>query len=171
MQRRTRTQDVKEQAIRGSELAWQLAGDKRFRRQLRSAIEHGTRASDRARSSLGLTGVLNRLVSDQALLTEVRRARRDLERAYGRLDAQRSRRRLRALALLALASLAAAPALRDRLPTAVGRLTKRGGAAPTPRRLEDLSKEELYARAQEAEISRRSEMSKDELIEALRARG
>ena len=39
-----------------------------------------------------------------------------------------------------------------------------------PRRLEDLTKEELYARAQEADIPGRSEMSKEQLAEALRAR-
>jgi hypothetical protein len=36
--------------------------------------------------------------------------------------------------------------------------------------LEDLTRDELYARAQEAEIPGRSEMSKDELVEALRAK-
>ena len=35
--------------------------------------------------------------------------------------------------------------------------------------LEELTKEELYARAQQAEIPGRSEMSKDELVDALRA--
>jgi DNA end-binding protein Ku len=37
-----------------------------------------------------------------------------------------------------------------------------------PRRLEDLTKEELYHRAREKDIPGRSNMSKDELIEALR---
>jgi hypothetical protein len=39
-----------------------------------------------------------------------------------------------------------------------------------PGSLEDLTRDELYARAQEAEIPGRSEMSKDELVEALRSR-
>ena len=38
-----------------------------------------------------------------------------------------------------------------------------------PSSLEDLTKEELYQRAQEADIPGRSEMSKDELIAALRS--
>lgn len=41
------------------------------------------------------------------------------------------------------------------------------GDAP-PQGLDALTKEELYERAQEADIAGRSEMSKDELIEALR---
>jgi hypothetical protein len=44
------------------------------------------------------------------------------------------------------------------------------GGGGQPGSLEDLSRDELYARAQEAEIPGRSEMSKDELVEALRAR-
>ena len=39
-----------------------------------------------------------------------------------------------------------------------------------PSALEDLTREELYARAQEAEIPGRSEMSKKQLVEALRAK-
>ena|SRR5437588_193913 len=37
-----------------------------------------------------------------------------------------------------------------------------------PRALDSLTKEELYHRAQKAEISGRSEMTKDQLIDALR---
>lgn len=47
-------------------------------------------------------------------------------------------------------------------------------AVPTPRRdessLDELTKEELYERAQAADIEGRSTMSKDELIRALKAR-
>jgi hypothetical protein len=45
-----------------------------------------------------------------------------------------------------------------------------GREDPSPRTLEDLTKEQLYTRAQQAEIPRRSEMSKEELIDALRAK-
>jgi hypothetical protein len=45
------------------------------------------------------------------------------------------------------------------------------GNGTPPRSLEDLTKEQLYARAQEAEIPGRSEMSKEELIDALRVKG
>ena len=44
--------------------------------------------------------------------------------------------------------------------------SKRGGEAPP---YEEWSKDELYERAQELEIDGRSDMSKDELIEALRS--
>jgi hypothetical protein len=38
-----------------------------------------------------------------------------------------------------------------------------------PPRLEELTKDELYERAREADIHGRSEMTKDELIRALRS--
>ncbi len=43
---------------------------------------------------------------------------------------------------------------------------ERGGSSPA---YEDWTKDELYERAQELDIDDRSEMTKDELIEALRA--
>jgi hypothetical protein len=48
---------------------------------------------------------------------------------------------------------------------------KNGKNGARPRALEDLTKEKLYARAQEADIPGRSDMSKEELIDALRVKG
>jgi hypothetical protein len=45
-----------------------------------------------------------------------------------------------------------------------------GTGKQRPRALDDLTKEELYARAQDAEVPGRSDMSKEELIAALRSR-
>src|SRR2546421_2874639 len=184
---RSRTQKLKENAVSGSELALQLAEDKNFRKRLLSAVKHSSEAGRRARRSLGLTGAIARLASDQALKTELRGARNDLQRAYGQLQARQRKQTLRRLTFLAgLASLAAVPQLRERITTVIGnapkhrqRLTdvaQRVSAAASdgrsrPRTLEDLTREELYARAQEADISGRSEMSKQQLVDALRAKG
>lgn len=43
-----------------------------------------------------------------------------------------------------------------------------GDTTRVPQRLEDRTKEQLYARAQELDISGRSQMTKDELIAAIR---
>jgi hypothetical protein len=52
---------------------------------------------------------------------------------------------------------------------AVGRNSAATPQANTgPRSLDDLTKDELYQRAQEADIPGRSEMTKDELVAALR---
>jgi DNA end-binding protein Ku len=56
---------------------------------------------------------------------------------------------------------------RSQVQRAAGR--KRGGSRE--RSLEELTKEELYERAQAADIEGRSTMSKDELVRALKARG
>ena len=56
-----------------------------------------------------------------------------------------------------------------------GRVRMRRQASSQARRddrsLEELTKEELYERAQAADIEGRSTMSKDELVRALKARG
>jgi len=166
---RRRGRKVKENIVNVSELAAELAQDKKFRRRLLSAIAHGSAAGGRAR--VGIRSAADRLMTDRQVLSELRAARDDLRRAYTRARAKKRARRFRKLTLLAgLASLLAVPQLRQRLK---GLLGKTGGVAELvrPSRLEDLTKDELYARAQEAEIAGRSEMSKEELISALRAQG
>ena len=182
---RSNAEKAKESALGASELALQLAQDKRFRKGLLSAIEHSTKTKRRARRGVGLAGTARRLAADQALQAELRNARKDLQQAYARLDAKRRGHRRRRITLLAgLASLAAVPQVRRRVSALIatassnrqGQATRNRADDPGkhdagPRRLEDLTKEELYARAQEAEIPGRSEMSKDQLIDALRAKG
>jgi hypothetical protein len=184
----SRKGSVKEQVGSAFALALRLAQDRKFRDRLFSAIEHGSAAGRRARRGLGLRGALAGLAADETLLRELRSARSDLEQAYGRLEAKRRTHKLRTfLVLAALASLVGVPQLRARLSTAFGKAFSKVPHRPwgvgnsdtrsfsddsqaRPRRLEDLTKEELYARAQEADIPGRSEMSKEQLVEALRAR-
>jgi hypothetical protein len=177
---------AKKRAAKASALALALAQDERFRKRLLSGIRHGFEAGRRMRSELGLSGAVARLATDETLLKELRRARGDLERAYGRLEAKRQTHKLRNLIVLGLlASLAGVPQVRARLVAAFAKASKvrqylpevgtLGTRSPSdsrarPRRLEDLTKEELYARAQEADIPGRSEMSKEQLVEVLRAR-
>ncbi len=185
MFRKGRSDRLKENAADASALALALAQDKRFRKRLLSAIAHGAEAGRRTRRGLGLTGAVARLAADQTLLRELRGARSDLQQAYGRLEAKRRSHKLRNLLVLgALAAVAGMPELRDRLWAALSKASKRvplpgaaesptrssSGDSKRPSRLEDLTREELYARAQEADIPGRSEMSKEQLIEALRAR-
>jgi hypothetical protein len=63
---------------------------------------------------------------------------------------------------------------RPALETGKEKAARARAAVPTPRRnepaLDELTKEELYERAQAADIEGRSTMSKDELIRALKAR-
>jgi Rho termination factor, N-terminal domain len=159
----------------------QLAQDKKFRKRLLSAIEHGSEAGHRTRHRLGVAGAVTRLAGDQPLLSELRGARNDLQYAYRRIEERRHRRKLGTFTLLALlAALPAAPQLRKRLERLRKKVRNTKPATETdnvgsdergrsrPSTLENLTKEELYARAQAADIPGRSEMSKEELIEALR---
>jgi hypothetical protein len=162
MFRRSRTERIKQNAINVSELALELARDRRFRKRLISALEHGSAAHRRVPRRPGLAETVQRLASDRALRGELRNAREDLQEAYARLDAKRRGHKLRTAALLAGAASAAGAvsAVRKRSSRPIGQ----------PRGLEDMTKDELYARAQAAEIPGRSEMSKEQLVAALRSK-
>jgi hypothetical protein len=172
MLRRSKTDRAKEHAVSAAELAFHLAQDRKFRKRLTSALGHGSAATRHARRGFGPLGNVIRLAQDETLARELKNARADLERAYGRLETQRrGRKRRRLILLAALAPLYRSNALRQKL-TAVAQKTpdaKPSAGHARPRSLEDLTKEELYQRAQEAEIAGRSDMTKDELVAALRA--
>jgi hypothetical protein len=187
MFRQSKTDKVKKVAISTSALAAHLAQDRRFRERLISALQHGTEAGRRTRRQLGLSGAARRFAADQALHAELKAARRDLERAYARVEAKRRGNRMRKLLLVTAAgTLAAVPRVRETVKAAVTKAPEGAGAVrdaagslgsyvpgrepSRPGSLDDLSKDELYARAQDADIPGRSEMSKDELIAALRSR-
>jgi len=176
---------IKARALSTSALALRLAQDRRFRKRLVSAVERGSAAGRRTRRSLGLTGAGTRLASDQALRADLRGARDDLQRAYERLDAKKRRHRLRRFIVLAgLTSLAGVPQIRKRAVSALsgaakhrwnrdderGRSAQSAGGSSRPRSLDEVTKEELDGRGQGAGISGRAEVSKDELVQALRAR-
>jgi hypothetical protein len=183
----SRKRTIKENALNASALALQLAQNRKFRKRLASAIKHSSEARNRTRRGLGLTGAVARLASDQALQRELRRARTDLQHAYNQAEATRRKRKLWKFTLLTvLGSLAAVPQMRERIRTII----KNAPQPPTPltnitdrlrpgdsdsdnsRRgsLEDLTRDELYERAQQADIPGRSEMSKQQLVDALRAK-
>lgn len=180
---RSGTASVRKNVRDAAELALQLAEDKKFQARLLSAAQHLTEAQRRVQRGRGLTGTARRLAADQALQSELRDARRDLQQAYAQVNAKRRGHRLRIAALAALASLGAVPQVRERVSALLRTATRNrrlqgvataavpGRDDARPNSLDDLTKEELYARAQEAEIPGRSEMSKDELVTALRAKG
>ena len=183
MKRRIRIQKLKENAPVALELAFQLAQDPEFRMRLSSALEHSKEVRRRLRSGRGIAGTARRLAADQALQAELQEARRDLQHAYALAGAKPHGARLRRITTLAaLASLAAVPEVRQRLAALLETASKNRqhlqgiatAAIPDnngrPSTLEDLTKEELYARAQKAEIPGRSDMSKEELVAALRAK-
>jgi hypothetical protein len=169
MFRRSKIEAVKGRAADASAVALQLAQDKKFRKQVISAASHGSAAARRTRRSLGLLGAATRLATDKKLAAELKSAGADLHRAYGRLGARAPRKRSRklrnSLLLMAAASVAGVPKIRGAVISAF----KKGRTSS--RNLDDLTKEQLYERAQQADIPGSAGMTKDELVAALRRQG
>jgi len=90
--RSSTTDQLKESAVNGKDLAAQLARDRTFRKQVVSAVTHGDRARRRARRNVGLVGVVSRLAADTELRDELDQMSRELRRAWRRVESKRSHR-------------------------------------------------------------------------------
>ena len=82
---------VREHAGSASELAAQLARDKKFRKQLSSAAKHGSRAKQRVVRQIGSLSLVRRLATDAELHAEVQQMTNDLQAAWERLQSKRDR--------------------------------------------------------------------------------
>jgi uncharacterized membrane protein len=117
----SKTDTVKDRAAAARELAAVLARDKRLRKQLIGAVQHGSRARRRARKQIGVVGIAARLATDAELRAEVQQMTRDLQAVLSRLQAKRPQsHRLRNTLLLVGVGGAAATALRKRGATNAG---------------------------------------------------
>jgi uncharacterized membrane protein len=115
---RSKTQAVKDNAASGTDLAVSLAQDKRFRKQLLSAIGHGAAARERAASRIGLVAAANRLATDKELRDELRQMTENLQKAWTRVEKKRShklRNFLIVVAGIGTAAAALAPKARKKV--------------------------------------------------------
>lgn len=87
---RSKTQAVKESAASGTDLAVSLAQDKKFRKQLLSAVGHGAAARQRAASRIGLVAAAQRLGTDKELRNELRQMIENLQNAWTQVEKKRS---------------------------------------------------------------------------------
>jgi hypothetical protein len=111
LDRSNTSQKLKENAVNASELAVQLAQDRKFRKRLLSAVRHSSEAGRRTRENLGMAGTVKRVVADQALQADLRGD--DLQQAYARIESKRSSHRLRNVILfVATAAAVAVPEVR-----------------------------------------------------------
>src|ERR671935_376854 len=92
MFKRSRTTELKAKAAGGKDLAVALAQDKKFRKQLLSAIRHGEFARRRAARKIGPVATVRRFAADQKLVDEVRRMTDHLQKAMTRAEKKRSHR-------------------------------------------------------------------------------
>jgi uncharacterized membrane protein len=134
--RNTKTQALKESAASVTELAASLARDKKFRKQLLSAVGHGTIARRRAASRIGFIAAVSRLAGDPKLRTELRRMTTSLEKAWTRVEKKRSHTLRNTLIVVAGAGAAAAVVTKGRK-LIRGRVTSAGSGSGTPRALEE----------------------------------
>jgi len=127
---RSKTQAVKENAASGTELAVSLAQDKRFRKQVLSALGHGATARQRAASRIGLVAAVHRLAADKELRSELRQMTTNLKNAWTQVEKKRSHKLRNVVIVVAgigTAVVAVAPQTRKKL-------SKLGvGSGTTPR--------------------------------------
>jgi uncharacterized membrane protein len=88
--RRTRTQALKGNAASARELGTSLAKDKKFRKELVSAVSHGTLARRRAARRIGFLAAVSRLASDPKVTRELRHMKKNIDRAWSRVEKKRS---------------------------------------------------------------------------------
>jgi uncharacterized membrane protein len=82
---------LREHAGAASELAAQLARDKKLGEQLSSAAKHGSRAKQRVVGHIGSLSLVRRLATDAELRAEVQQMTDDLQAAWERLQSKRNR--------------------------------------------------------------------------------
>ena len=114
MLRRTKSQALKESAASATDFATALAKDRKFRKELLSAISHGTIARRRAARRIGLVAAVTRLSADPKLRRELRKMTRNLENAWGRVERKRSHKLRNSLLVAVGVGGAAAAALKAR---------------------------------------------------------
>ena len=114
MFRRTRSQALKESAASATDFATALAKDRKFRKELLSAISHGTIARRRAARRIGLVAAVTRLGADPKLKREIRKMTRNLENAWGRIERKRSHNLRNSLLVAVGVGGAAAVAMKTR---------------------------------------------------------
>jgi uncharacterized membrane protein len=90
MFRRSKTEALKDTAGSQMDLAVQLARDKKFRKQVLSAVGHGASARSRAARRIGLLAVGSRLAADKELRREVRQMMDSFHQAWSRVEKKRS---------------------------------------------------------------------------------
>jgi uncharacterized membrane protein len=110
----SKTQAVKDHAASSKNFALALSRDKKFRKQLLSALGHGANAKRRASKGVGFIAAVARLANDKQLRRELQTMAKDLQHAWGRVERKKRSHRLRNTMLLLGGGAAAAGAFKFR---------------------------------------------------------
>jgi uncharacterized membrane protein len=119
---RSRTAVLKDKATSATELGSALAKDKKFRKELVSAISHGTLARRRAARKIGFLAAATRLAADPKLKHELNKMMSSLDKVVHRVEKKQSHKLRNTLLVLGGVggAVAAAIPLRKKLPTLSG---------------------------------------------------
>jgi uncharacterized membrane protein len=129
--RRTKTDVLKQNATSAAEFATALAKDRKFRKELASAISHGTIARRRAAKKIGLLATVGRLTGDPKLKRELNKVVNSLDRAWSRVERKRSHKLRNTLIVVAVTGGAAAASV------PVRKWLSRDGSGTMPRTIEE----------------------------------
>lgn len=110
MLKRTKTDALKDNASSAADFAAALAKDKKFRKELVSAVSHGTIARRRAARKIGFLAAATRIASDPKLKREVDKMVKSLDQVWSRVEKKRSHKVRNTLLVLAGAGAAGAAA-------------------------------------------------------------
>jgi uncharacterized membrane protein len=135
---RSKTAALKDNAASVTDFASSLAKDKKFRKELLSAISHGTIAQRRAARKVGFLAAATRLGTDPKLKRELNKMIGSLDKAWSRVEKKRSHKLRNVLLVLGVGGAAAAvtkPEVRNKVMGAVPSSNGLGGT--TPRTIEE----------------------------------
>src|SRR4051794_12308118 len=134
MFKRSKTSALKSNAASAADFANALAKDKKFRKELLSAVTHGTRAQRRASRKIGLYATVTRFKNDPKLRRDVEKMISSLNRAMGRVKKKRSHKLRNTLIVAGIGGAAAAasrPQVRNKVTGVVPSSTPSfGGTSP-----------------------------------------
>ena len=133
MLKRSRTAAVRDNAASASDFASSLAKDKKFRKELLSAISHGTIAQRRASRKLGFVAAATRLGSDPKLKRELNKMVASLDKVWSRVEKKRSHKLRNFLLIVGIGGGAAAAAM----PRVRNKLTGQLPLGTTPRTIDE----------------------------------
>ena len=135
MFRRSKTAALKDNAASASEFASSLVKDKKFRKELVSAVTHGTKAQRRAARKIGFFAAMTRIGNDPKLRRELNKMVASLDKAWARVEKKRSHKLRNLLIALGIGGAAAAAASRPEVRSKVSNAVPTGG--PSPRTIEE----------------------------------
>ncbi len=120
-----------DKAASARDFARDLAKDKKFRKELLSAIGHGTRAQRRASRKFGFFATATRLNNDPKLKRELKKMKANLDKAWSRVEKKRSHKLRNTLLVLGGATVAAVPQVRRFVTDRISMISIGGKTATT----------------------------------------